>query len=450
MKNFKLFLPAVVLLFLFVSPGIIRASSATELNYPPIPGALTPTTIRTLLPNYINYAFRFAITIAGLIVFGSFVYGGIRYVTSGASPSGQNDARAQIFSSLLGLLILLTSYIILTTINPQLIELRAGLLPRGGIVLYKGLDCPQDQLGTADADGNLNARPLAADTPDLEEFNGNAVRSVGIYGLGRGFLVLEFYRNTAYRDLYESIDTATDRAYDKDPGILCINFFNPPEIRSIKLIWKAPGVYLRNNDSPPKEGFYTIDTATVPSEFNDKVTDIKFLNPLGMKFGAVLHEDKDYKGQCRVFVSEDSASNESWVTVVEDYTYTPVTGSNHGSVGNGVSSLTVFSPVMDNMASGEGVTFYEHDKEGGDDWGPFRSTAGDATGDPPNDTVTSLKIQGNYIVVLFEDSNGGGACEVFTKSDSNLRDNRMGRCHCGIFDAWCGDCMSSFIVIPTR
>jgi len=63
------------------------------------------------------------VKIAGIIVFGVLIYGGIRYLTSVGSPSAIADAKDQIFSAFLGLIILLFSYLILNTLNPQLITL---------------------------------------------------------------------------------------------------------------------------------------------------------------------------------------------------------------------------------------------------------------------------------------------------------------------------------------
>jgi len=45
-----------------------------------------------------------------------------------------------------------------------------------------------------------------------------------------------------------------------------------------------------------------------------------------------------------------------------------------------------------------------------------------------NDKIRSIQIQGNYLVLLFEDKDYGGKCEVFTSSDSDLKkDNYIGK-----------------------
>lgn len=124
-KYFSILIPILVLILLV--GGFCFAAKQLEIEYPQIPGvpsAETPQTTETFLPNYIKYLFNFSIMIAGLVAFGSIVYGGTRYLTSAGDPSKMGDARDQIFSAAIGLVILFASYMILTTINPELVVLK--------------------------------------------------------------------------------------------------------------------------------------------------------------------------------------------------------------------------------------------------------------------------------------------------------------------------------------
>jgi len=80
----------------------------------PIPG-LTSTCLPAL-PDYIVAIYNFALMIIGIICFGALLYGGFRYLISAGNPTVMADARDQIFSAILGLIILFSSYLILTTI----------------------------------------------------------------------------------------------------------------------------------------------------------------------------------------------------------------------------------------------------------------------------------------------------------------------------------------------
>jgi hypothetical protein len=61
--------------------------------------------------------------VIGLITFGALIYGGFRYLTSAGNPTAMSDAKDQISSALLGLILLFCSWLILNTINPELILL---------------------------------------------------------------------------------------------------------------------------------------------------------------------------------------------------------------------------------------------------------------------------------------------------------------------------------------
>ena len=125
-------LQKILLIFSLISILLLTGSSfcfsqegkPLEVEYPNIPGISEeeiPTTTKTALPDYIKYVFNFFIAISGLIIFLALVLGGIRYLTSMGNPATISDVKDQIFSDFIGLIIVLSSYIILTTINPQLV-----------------------------------------------------------------------------------------------------------------------------------------------------------------------------------------------------------------------------------------------------------------------------------------------------------------------------------------
>jgi hypothetical protein len=119
-----------LLLFLFLGASFILAQKPLEITYPQIPGVTAPTTTKEALPDYIRYIFQFSLFLGGLIALGSFIYGGVRYLTSAGSPSVVKDAKSRISAGILGLIILMSAYIILNTINPQLVNWEVSL-PEG-------------------------------------------------------------------------------------------------------------------------------------------------------------------------------------------------------------------------------------------------------------------------------------------------------------------------------
>ncbi len=93
-------------------------SQPLEIQYPQLPGAQLSQ--KPLLPDFIKYLYTFSVLAAGFLSVGSSVYGGFKYIASAGSPSARNEARAQITGGILGSLVILGGYILLSTINPQL------------------------------------------------------------------------------------------------------------------------------------------------------------------------------------------------------------------------------------------------------------------------------------------------------------------------------------------
>lgn len=109
------------LIFLFFVFAFVLAQEerGLEVEYPEIEG-IKPETIKIGLPEFIKYVYNFAILAAGLIILVALIIGGIKYLTSFGQATKLREAKEQISSAFFGIIILLSSYMILTIINPQL------------------------------------------------------------------------------------------------------------------------------------------------------------------------------------------------------------------------------------------------------------------------------------------------------------------------------------------
>ena len=126
----------------YVFADVENEERELELKYPQIPGAEAPETVSTPLDKYVKYIFNFAIWIIGIVALGVIIIAGVKYVLSIGNPALQSDARNQLFSVLLGVLILISSVVIFNRINPQLTTLSpasivAAFSPEPGIWLCK-------------------------------------------------------------------------------------------------------------------------------------------------------------------------------------------------------------------------------------------------------------------------------------------------------------------------
>jgi len=119
-KKISFILLALFLGGLFFS-FLPQAQALQVTNYP---GVLSNLRSRMNLNELISILFKFILLMAGLAAFIMIVWGGVKYLTSAGDPARTKDAKNQVFMAILGLIILFASWMILNTINPQLVELQ--------------------------------------------------------------------------------------------------------------------------------------------------------------------------------------------------------------------------------------------------------------------------------------------------------------------------------------
>lgn len=119
-----------IFLFLFLTSfffiGHISVHAELTYNYTPpclTPGGCDPITGENALPMYINRLYSFAVGIAGILAVAMIIWGGILYLLSAGKPDMQGQAKDRITSALWGIALLAGSYIILNTVNPEIVKL---------------------------------------------------------------------------------------------------------------------------------------------------------------------------------------------------------------------------------------------------------------------------------------------------------------------------------------
>jgi len=115
--------------FLFSIP--VEAAEPLQLQVkfpcPDFPGAPCPATPEKAAESpaaYIARLYQFALAIAGMLAFGMIIYGAIQYTVSAGNVAQQSDAKDRITQALWGVALLLGAYLILHTIDPQLVSLK--------------------------------------------------------------------------------------------------------------------------------------------------------------------------------------------------------------------------------------------------------------------------------------------------------------------------------------
>jgi len=120
MKTKKVFtiliLAAICLIFITLG--------AQAIDYPQIEGSVPGTT----LEGYVRYIYLFALSIVGIAALGAITFGGITYMLSDTITS-KDEAKKWIWGAISGLILALAAYLILYTINPDLVSLKGLTLP---------------------------------------------------------------------------------------------------------------------------------------------------------------------------------------------------------------------------------------------------------------------------------------------------------------------------------
>ncbi len=116
-----LFAISCTLLAISYAPYAAMADVKLETALPNMPGAPAPS---SGLPGYINYLFIFGLSLIAFLALTQMMIGGLTYILAAGNVAKVEDAKDTIKQALLGLGLLLVSYLLLRTINPDLVNLR--------------------------------------------------------------------------------------------------------------------------------------------------------------------------------------------------------------------------------------------------------------------------------------------------------------------------------------
>ncbi len=132
-----------------ITSGIYAVAISSDNGFLDIPQKLTITDGKPIVPYFpstyspstslgdlIGMVFNYSLQILGLIVFIMILFSGFQWLLAGGNPGTISKARSRITQTLLGATILLASYLILNTINPDLVKggfTLEGIKVTGGI-----------------------------------------------------------------------------------------------------------------------------------------------------------------------------------------------------------------------------------------------------------------------------------------------------------------------------
>ena len=184
---------ALVCFFVFLYIGffylsINRVSAASlEVQYPVISGQNINTEPNLTLPSYVKYLFNAGMFLGFFAVFISLTVAGAMYFLSPISAEFLSESKDRVAGAISGLLILVLTYLIITTINPQLSIFNISQLPpipppptappAEGVYFYKsgcpvgsggiGDTCSSDIDCSAQEECDLSAKKCVSKAPNI-------------------------------------------------------------------------------------------------------------------------------------------------------------------------------------------------------------------------------------------------------------------------------------------
>ena len=114
---------AILCLLLVVTPVIALAQAATTSTTPCTIGALNSATNKpSELPRCVNQIYIWSLGVAALLALFMMTLGGYYYMTAAGNGERTEKGVEMIWSSIIGLALLFGAYLLLNTINPDLVN----------------------------------------------------------------------------------------------------------------------------------------------------------------------------------------------------------------------------------------------------------------------------------------------------------------------------------------
>jgi len=374
----SLFLLIVIsFLFPFLGSFVFAEERGLEVQYPEMGGEKISTS--TTLSEYAVYIFNFCIIIAAVAAFVVLTYGGIRYLFSSNNPGSMKEARIWIYSGIVGLLIALVSYLILNTINPEIITPKLEeIKPNTGIHLING----EKEKYIADSQNRITF-----DSTSLEFIN-------------------------TEEELY-SVFVCEEEEFDGKNSKELINngagtTYPVSNVNSIYFLWNRPGVYLYEKaglSTPPPPSFLQSSSKYLSNEtksirIKDPEKDFSFL--------AILFSDIEFEGEEGIGVAIKDSYDINYVknkisSIDVSYVF-PLNSSqtNDGEV--------IFYDDIDCHKEKQSLSSKSGASSGGNHFSEFNKFGKSVNFSFP---VLSFEIKGNAWVIFNTEKNFSGRSEIF-------------------------------------
>ncbi|MCX6720859.1 MAG: hypothetical protein NTW11_03575 [Candidatus Staskawiczbacteria bacterium] len=301
-KKYKKLICLSALFFVFLFAGFFCLSAnktfaaQLEVTYPTIAGQ--SITGDTKLPAYVSYLFYAGMFLGFFSVFISLIIAGVMYLFSAVNVDKRADAKDRVGGAISGLLVLVLTYLIITTINPQLSFFKLTELPPAppppaetkapGVYFYKGSSNCTDPAKLSTTSNVLDFGPTLK----------NQINSVGIVNDSESYISILYNNPNLWgKCLYLNPNKPCQPAVDSTTG---------------KPFASSASVY-RYDPSPNGDGVY----------FFRKPCFNKIISQYGNMTGMVNSCKQESGGYFKISNSEiNSSGNSVYIKKLDDLCFT--------------------------------------------------------------------------------------------------------------------------------
>jgi hypothetical protein len=156
---------AATALFLLPAPAQAQANKSFSMNLAvPLPSlnngnaSIKFTGDTEPIAAYIKAIYNFAVGAVGIVAAVVLMIGGVMWITAGGNASTVGEAKSMITASLTGLVLVLTSYLLLSQVNPALVNLSSDINGINVPVLTQTPSGEENSLGCDWVEGRENLR----------------------------------------------------------------------------------------------------------------------------------------------------------------------------------------------------------------------------------------------------------------------------------------------------
>lgn len=415
------------IIFLFLSAGSVLA---LELTYPNVPVFGYSLNGSSGFPDYVRYFFGTGIALAGVLALISFTVGAVGLIAP--NVEAHSEAKDRMWGAVLGLVLIMASYLIMQTINtkltgPSLTQVAA--LP--GVTIGDGTVGQGHSMSCPGAVSDMSTL-----TANYKQIN---------YACPTGKDASSSYKLAIWdftnKNLEDGNKDASGIVSVTMHEISCGNDFIPIAGSSFKISFETPGVYFfQKSCSGYMSSAYTNSQSTLESTFSGKIGGAEIVNGLNNTapyYGAIFHQVADLKkgGKCSLPLSNESASGCQSIS------------SDIAPAGVDIYQISQDTPIEDSpgvifysatfgeyQASGAGYVIIKRSEithpykrflaTAGFSWDKVDAPEAEATRCPQfNACPGSVAIYGDYLLDFY--SMSGTYCQTFTDNIPNLKDEAI-------------------------